>query len=80
MDFDYSEKLYPILATKTYAIALMNYKYEDVISGPQLIKEFDESLIRKYLDMLTLDNLNIYFRSNSFEKECNLVEEIYGTK
>ena len=30
--------------------------------------------------MLTLDNLNIYFISNIFEKECNLTEPHYGTK
>ena len=30
--------------------------------------------------MFTLDNLNIYFISNKFEKECNLTEQYYGTK
>ena len=79
-EFDYREKLNPSLATEMYAKSLMNYDIEDVISGPYLFREFDESLIRKYLDMLTLDNLNIYFKSNSFEKEFNLVEEYYGTK
>ena len=80
MKFDYREKLYPSVATEEYADNLMNYDIEDVISGPYLVGEFNEPLIRKYLDMLTLDNLNIYFRSKSFEKECNLVEEYCGTK
>jgi len=80
MEFDYKEKLYPTLATQIYAKSLMHYDIEDIISGPNLFREFNEPLIRKYLDMLTLDNLNIYFRSNIFEKECNLVEEYYGTK
>ena len=37
-------------------------------------------LLKKYLDLLTLDNLNIYFVSKLFEKECNLTENYYGTK
>ena len=80
MKFDYREKRYPSEATEEYAENLIDYDIEDVISGPYLYGEFNEPLIRKYLDMLTLDNLNIYFRSKSFEKECNLVEEYYGTK
>ena len=78
--FDYKNKLTPINATKTYVSKLMNYKPEDVLTADNLIKEYNEPLIRKYLDLLTLDNLNIYLLSKSFEKECDLTEKIYGTK
>ena len=78
--FDYMDKLTLSNATKTYSSNLMDYAPEDVIAGPRLFGEFKESLIKKYLDLLTLDNLNIYFDSNIFEKECNLTEKYYGTK
>ena len=78
--FDYKNKLSPIESTKTYVNKLINYKPEDVLVGGNLIKEFNEELIRKNLDAMTLDNLNIYFISKSFENECELTEPIYGIK
>ena len=80
IQFDYKNKLTPINATKTYVSKLMNYKPIDVLTGGNIFKEYNEPLIRKYLDLLTLDNLNIYFISKSFEKECNITEKIYGIK
>ena len=78
--FDYKNKILPSNATKGYVSLLMNYKPEDVLFAGSIFKEYNEPLIRKYLDLLTLDNFNIYFASNSFEKECNLTEKWYGTK
>jgi insulysin len=78
--FDYRNKVLPTNATKGYASLLMNYKPEDVLFAGNIFKEYNEPLIRKYLDLLTLDNLNIYFISNSFEKECNLTEKWFGAK
>ena len=80
LQFDYKNKLSPTNAAKGYASQLMNYKPEDVLFAGVIFKEYNEKLIRKYLDLLTLDNLNVYFISNSFEKECNLTEKWYGTK
>ena len=80
INFDYQSKLSPSSATPRYADSLIDYKPEDVIAGNILYGEYNEPLIKKYLDMLTLDNLNIYFISNIFEKECNLTEPYYGTK
>ena len=80
LKFDYKNKLKPINATQSYVSQLMNYKPEDVLFAGSIFKEYNEPLIRKYLDLLTLDNLNIFFLSKSFEKECNLTEKIYGTK
>ena len=53
---------------------------KDIIAGGCVFGEFKESLLKKYLDLLTLDNLNIYFVSKTFEKDCNLTENYYGTK
>ena len=80
LGFDYKNKLSPLGATEKYATLLMKYKPEDILFAGSVFKEYNEPLIRKYLDLLTLDNLNIYFFSNSFEKECNLTEQWYGTK
>ena len=78
--FDYKNKLSPQGATTYYVSLLMDYKPEDILFVGYIFKEFNEPLIRKYLDLLTLDNLNIYYLSDSFETECELTEKWYGTK
>ena len=80
MRFNYLEKSTPTSTTKKCVNNLMDFNPEDVICGNLLFGEYNEPLIKKYLDMLTLDNLNIYFISKSFEKECNLTEPYFGTK
>ena len=59
MTFDYSPKLGPSTSARRYAESLMRYAPQDIISGPILLGEINEPLIKKYLDLLTLDNLNI---------------------
>ena len=78
--FDYKNKLTPVNYTKKYATDLMKYELKDILTASYVIKEIDLDLIKTYLDYLTMDNLNIYFLSQSIEKECELKEEIYGTK
>lgn len=80
LKFDFKNKTKPVKFTEDHVAYLMLYKPEDVFTGSTLYKEYNEELIRKYLDLLTLDNLNIFFKSKSVEKECNLTEPIYGTK
>ena len=80
LDFDYSDKKKPIDFTEEYAESLMLYEPEDIFTGEDLYKEFNKELIRKYLDLLNLDNLIISFISKLLEKECNLTEKWYGTK
>ena len=80
MNFNYAEKKEPISATESFCSNLMDYPPEKVYSGGVLFGEYNESLIKKYLNMMTLDNLNIYIRSKSFEKECTLTEQYCGTK
>ena len=58
----------------------MYYKPEDVFTGGELYKEFDENLMREYLNMFNLNNLNICFLSQKFEKECTNIEKYYGIK
>jgi secreted Zn-dependent insulinase-like peptidase len=77
--FDYKPKSSPISATKTYASRLMDFDPKDAIVATYY-SEINEDLIKKYLNMLQLDNLNIYFLTNLFEKECTLTEKYFGTK
>ena len=80
IDFDNKSKKTPVSFTQLYVDNLLYYKPEDVFIGKYLYKEYNKELIRKYLDMFNLNNLVINFVSKSFEKECTLTEEIYGTK
>ena len=80
MKFDYKSKSTPLTIVENCVFNLMEYAPEDVITSTHLFGEFKEPLLKKYLDLLTLDNLNIYFVSKLFEKECNLTENYYGTK
>ena len=80
LNFDFKDKKKPIDFAEEYAEYLITYKPEDIFTGKSLYKEYNEQLIRKYLDLLTLENLNISFISKSLKNECNLTEKIYGTK
>ena len=80
LKFDYRDKKKPIDFTEKYSEYLILYKPEDIFIGETLYKEYNEELIKKYLDLLNMNNLNIYYISKSLEKECNLTEKWYGTK
>ena len=69
----------PRTATKTYVSNLIDYNPEDVIKG-DFPSEYNEDLTKKYLNMLQLNNLNIYFITNLFRKDCGLTEKYFGTK
>ena len=79
IQFDFRDKEKPIDFVEKYVERFMNYN-EDVFTAEFLFKEYDEKLIKKYLDMFSLDNLEIAFISKSFENECNLTEKWYGIK
>ena len=78
--FDYKNKLDAINLVKTYVNNLRNYENEDVLIGSYLIEDFDEELIKKYLNLLSIENCNIYLFSKKYENECNLTEKWYETK
>ena len=66
MQFDYKSKSTPLTMVENCVSNLMEYAPEDVITSTHLFGEFKEPLLKKYLDLLTLDNLNIYFVSKLF--------------
>ena len=78
--FDFRNKTKPEDFTKNHCEYLMLYEPKDVFTGKTLYKEYNEDLLKKYLDMFDLNNLNICLVSKTLEKECNLIEEFYGTK
>ena len=78
--FDFRKKKKAVDFTKTHCDYLLLYKPEDVFTGNTLLQEYNEELLKKYLDMFDLNNLIICFVSKSLEKECNLTEKFYGTK
>ena len=74
MEFDYLGKRDPIKVTQTFSSNLLDLPPEKIMSRTILLEEFNEPIIKKYLDMMNLDNLNVYISSKSFEKECTLTE------
>ena len=78
--FDYRNKTQAKTFTQQYCDYLLLYKPEDVFTGKFLMKEYNEELLKKYLDMFNLDNLVISLISKKIEKECTLTEKWYGTK
>ena len=80
IQFDFREKEKPIDFVEKYAQKLLLYNPKDVFTGGTLLKEYNEKLLKKYLNMFNYNNMNIAFVSKSFEKECNLIEKYYGTK
>ena len=80
IEFDFKNKIKPFNFVKKYAEKLMMYKPGDVFYAKEVLKIYDEELLKKYLNMFTLENLDIAFLSQTFEKECNEVEKFYGTK
>ena len=78
--FDFQDKEKPIDFVERYSENLHKYKPQDVFIGDTIFKEYNENLIRKYLDMINLDNLVILFLSKNFENECKLTEKLYEIK
>jgi insulysin len=84
LDFDYIEKDDPYNYVTDISHNLSLYDTEDILTGPYLLEIYDPDAIKKYLDMLTTKNLNIYLTSKNLEKteglETWLTERWYGTK
>ena len=80
MGFDYKSKQDLIAYTSQLSKNLYFYSPEDVLTGGHLYQEFDEQLIKKLIDGLQLDNLNLYLFSPSLESNCDLTCKWNGTK
>ena len=55
--FRFSEKTSAMNAVRSIAPALQHYPAEDLLVAPYLMEEFDASLIRSFLILLTKDNV-----------------------
>lgn len=80
LKFDFKNKEHAMNYVCDLSYNFKNYPSEDILTGPSIIEEFDEKLIKTYLDSLHVDNMNIYMVSRDFESKCTLTEKWYETK
>lgn len=80
IDFDYRNKKSPSDYVEDLSFSMQRFPPEDILTGGNIMQKYDKELIKKYVDALKLDNLNVYFLSKSFEKECTMVEKWYKTQ
>lgn len=80
MKFDFKNKEDPMSYCSDLASRMVLYHAEDILTGDYIYFGYDEVLIKKYLDSLKLENMNIYLTSKSVESSCDKTEHWYGTK
>lgn len=76
--FDYKNKSKPI----DYVSNLMPYMFlnepSDILINNNFIRKKNKDLIKKYINALNINNMNIYFFSKKFEGQTDKVEKIYN--
>ena len=65
--FRFSEKSSAMNAVRSIAPALQHYPAEDLLVAPYLMEEFDASLIRSFLTLLTRDNVLMTLSSPGYK-------------
>jgi insulysin len=80
LKFDFKSKEQPMNYVSDLAYNFRSYAPSDILKGGYIIEEYDENLIRSYLDAIQLSNLNIYLISRSVSEKCTESERWYGTK
>ena len=80
INFDFCDKEIPYDYCADTASNIIKYLPQDILTGPELMEDFNEELIRNYLDDLDIDNLNVYVSSKKLKKKCKLREKWYHTK
>jgi len=81
LTFDYKGKEEPSSYCSHLSANFKTYEMQDILTGDYLIHEYNEKLIKDFMNLLQLKNMNVYLCSKEFtEDECNKTEPIYGTK
>lgn len=80
INFDFSDKELPFDYSADIASYMQSYLPRDILTGPELMEEFDEAIIKKFLDDLEIENLNVYVSSKKVKNKCKLKEKWYHTK
>ena len=81
IEFEMKEKSSPSSYVGALTQSMQLYDPEDVISGPYILYEFDEELIKEtVLSRLTPENMVAFLVSPSFEGKAEREERWYGTK
>ena len=79
INFDFSEKEIPYDYCCDIAGSMQKYEPEDIITGSELMKVYNEEIIMKYLDDMRIDNLNVYVTSKKLNKFCKMKEKWFKT-
>ena len=78
IEFDYKNQKQPI----DYVSDLITYMFinepSDILLNKIVIQKSNKNLIKKYLNDLNINNMNIYFFSKKFEGQTDKVEKIYN--
>lgn len=82
ISFDYKNREKPLEYCENLSYIMNDYKEEDILSGPYIYETYDGVLIKKYLQDLTVDKMNVYLTTKNPDlvKDLNLSEKWYGTK
>eukprot|EP01006_Ploeotia_vitrea_P044505 TRINITY_DN66835_c8_g9_i1.p1 TRINITY_DN66835_c8_g9~~TRINITY_DN66835_c8_g9_i1.p1 ORF type:complete len:1085 (-),score=521.06 TRINITY_DN66835_c8_g9_i1:2330-5323(-) len=79
MDFRFKGKESPSSYCSSVAGYLQKYAPEDALSGPWLFAEFDEGLVRQYLNLMRPENMGVHVISQTFDGQTDQNERWYGT-
>ncbi|CAG9319174.1 unnamed protein product [Blepharisma stoltei] len=79
-DFNFKSKSDPLSYCEYLSWRLHRYPHEKIISGSDLIEEFNPDLLRSFIDLLTPQNLQVYLISKKFDESQMQTERWYGTK
>lgn len=80
LKFDFADKKQGMSAAAQLSKRMHEVPVEEVMFKEFFMEEWHPELIVDYLGQLSKKNLRVIVASQKFEKECTLVEPIYGTK
>lgn len=80
MSFRFKGKEEPISYCTSQAESLHHYPPEELLTGPYLMRQWDEALMRSFLDELVPQKMRIDVTSQSFKGQTDMKEKWYGTE
>lgn len=78
--FDWRDRQEPLSAAKGAAYSLHYYQPEELLCGPALLQQFDQAALDRFLSLLTLDNMNLFWSGRQFVGCTNRKERWYGAE
>ncbi|XP_029683949.1 nardilysin b [Takifugu rubripes] len=78
-EFLYQEQMEPIESVVNICENMQLFPKEDVLTGDQLMFQYDPQVISAALSLLTPDRVNLLLLSPEHEGRCSLTEKWFGT-